>query len=88
MHHHQKQSPVGKTGLSGYETSDSEIVASAEKTGNAVKQLAGLKAQLALRGFAVHDVSTGGYFVAKWNLTKFCPALADLESFAAQVGAA
>lgn len=51
-------------------------------------RLATLKAQLALRGFAIHDVSTGGYFVAKWNLTKFCPALADLESFAAQVGAA
>ena len=52
------------------------------------KRLAILKAHLTLRGFAVHEVSTGGYFVAKWNLTKFCPALADLESFAAQVGAA
>ncbi len=52
------------------------------------KRLANVKAHLALRGFAIHDVSTGGYFVAKWNLTKFCPALADLESFAAQVGAA
>lgn len=47
-----------------------------------------LKAQLALRGFQVHEVSTGGYFVARWNLTKFCPALADLEAFASQVGAA
>lgn len=53
-----------------------------------VKRLATLKAQLCLKGFAVHDVSTGGYFVAKWNLTKFCPALADLEAFASQVGAA
>ncbi|MES2842472.1 MAG: hypothetical protein V4794_19510 [Pseudomonadota bacterium] len=53
-----------------------------------LKRIATVKAQLAIKGFAVHDVSTGGYFVAKWNLTKFCPALADLESFAAQVGAA
>ena len=52
------------------------------------KRLATLKAQLALKGFAVHEVTVGGFFVSKWNLTKFCPALADLESFAAQVGAA
>lgn len=54
----------------------------------ASKRAATVTAQLALKGFAVHDVSTGGYFVAKWNLTKFCPALADLEAFASQVGAA
>lgn len=51
------------------------------------KRLATLKAQFALRGFQVHDVSTGGYFVARWNLTKFCPAIVDLEAFARQVGA-
>lgn len=38
MHHHQKQSPVGKTGLSGYEAVGTEIVASAEKTGNTANQ--------------------------------------------------
>lgn len=52
------------------------------------KQCATLTAQLALKGFQVHPVTTGGYFVAKWNLTKFCPALADLQAFAEQVGAA
>ena len=51
------------------------------------KRVATLKAQLALKGFAVHDVSTGGYFVARWNLTRFCPAIDDLERFARQVGA-
>jgi hypothetical protein len=51
------------------------------------KRLANLKAQLALKGFAVHEVISGGYFVSRWNLTKFCAALQDLESFAAQVGA-
>lgn len=49
-----------------------------------LKRLATLKAELALKGFSVHEVSTGGYFVARWNLTKFCPAQADLEAFAAQ----
>lgn len=51
------------------------------------KRLANLKALFALKGFAVHEVTVGGFFVSKWNLTKFCPALADLESFAQQVGA-
>lgn len=54
-----------------------------------LKRLATLKAQLALKGFAVHDVTTGGWFVSRWNLTKFCPGpgLEDLEVFARQVGA-
>lgn len=52
------------------------------------KAVATLTAQLALKGFQVHPVTTGGYFVAKWNLTKFCPAMADLQAFAEQVGAA
>lgn len=47
-----------------------------------------LIAQLALKGFQVHPVTTGGFFVAKWNLTKFCPAIEDLETFAQQVAAA
>ena len=51
------------------------------------KRAANLKAQLALKGFAVHEVISGGYFVSRWNLTKFCPALQDLEVFARQVGA-
>lgn len=46
------------------------------------KRLATLKAQLALKGFQVHDVVTGGYFVSAWHTTRFCPALADLEAFA------
>lgn len=52
------------------------------------KYQATLTAQLALKGFQVHPVTTGGWFVAKWNLTKFCPALEDLKTFAEQVGAA
>lgn len=52
------------------------------------KRQATLTAQLALKGFQVHPVTTGGFFVAKWNLTKFCPAIEDLAAFAEQVGAA
>lgn len=81
----QKAQSPGGAGLSADTKTDPVIVASQPECG---KRIATIKAQLALKGFAVHDVSIGGYFVAKWNLTKFCPALADLESFAAQVGAA
>lgn len=47
-----------------------------------------LTAQLALKGFQVHPVTTGGFFVARWNMAKFCHGLDDLEAFAKQVGAA
>ena len=86
MHHHQKQSPVDKTRLCGYETADAQIVASAEKTGNAVKRLANLKAQFALRGYSVHEVSDG-FLVTRWNLTKHVPDLDALEAFGHVVGA-
>jgi hypothetical protein len=51
------------------------------------KRLATVTAQLALKGFQVYPVATGGYFVARWDRTKFCAAIEDLEAFAAQVGA-
>ncbi len=52
------------------------------------KRLSTLTAQLALQGYQVHPVATGGYFVARWDKTKFCRAIDDLEAFARQVGAA
>jgi len=51
------------------------------------KRVATLTAQLALKGFQVHQVTIGGYFVARWDRTKYCAALADLQAFAEQVGA-
>lgn len=51
------------------------------------KAVATLTAQLALKGFQVHPVLRGGYFVARHDRTKFCPALADLRAFAEEVGA-
>lgn len=86
MHHHQKQSPVGKTGLSGYEAVGTQIVASAEKIGNDRKRLATLCAQFAMRGYSVHAVSDG-FLVTRWNLTKHVPDLDALEAFGRVVGA-
>lgn len=47
-----------------------------------------LTAQLALHGFEVRVISTGGFFVSRWDGTRYCPQLADLQAFAARVGAA
>lgn len=51
------------------------------------KRLATLTAQLALRGFSVYEVVNGGFFVARCDGTRYCPAIADLEAFAVRVGA-
>jgi hypothetical protein len=51
------------------------------------KRVSTLKAQLALRGFAVHDTVTGGWLVAKWDQSKYCQRIEDLEAFARRVGA-
>jgi len=45
-----------------------------------------LKAELALRGFQVHNTTTGGWLVARWDRSHYCQHLADLEAFARRVG--
>lgn len=51
------------------------------------KQIATLKAQLALRGFVVHEVRNGGFMVGRWDRTMYCPRPDDLAAFARRVGA-
>ena len=56
-----------------------------QKQDNA-KRLATLTAELALRGFVLRECETGGFFVSRWNLTKFCRDQSDVEDFAQTVG--
>lgn len=49
--------------------------------------LATIKAQLALRGHAVHETADGGFLVTRWSLVKHCPDLRCLAAFARAVGA-
>jgi hypothetical protein len=54
------------------------------------KALATLRAQLGIRGHAVHCLDSGGYLVVdtKWaGLCKALPDLAALAAFAKQLGA-
>lgn len=52
------------------------------------KRIATAKARLALRGFSVHDTVTGGWLVARWNLSHYCQHIEDLEAFLRRVGGA
>lgn len=53
---------------------------------DSAKKMATLAAKLALRGFALRECETGGFFVSRWNLTKFCRDQSDVEDFAQTVG--
>ena len=79
---HKSECPAA-TGHSANENTNTAILSTAQKTG---KTEATLIAKLALRGFAVHRLEVGGYLVAKWNLTRHCADLSELESFALRVG--
>jgi hypothetical protein len=53
----------------------------------AAKLEATIFAGYALRGFSVHKASDG-FLVSRWGLTRHCPDMQTLISFARQVGAA
>lgn len=50
------------------------------------KTLSTLMAAFALAGYAVHELSCGGFVVARWNLTRHCPDVHALAAFARQIG--
>lgn len=51
------------------------------------KSLANLIAGFAVSGFAVNQLTDGGFLVCRWGLSKHCPDLRSLSAFAHQVGA-
>jgi hypothetical protein len=58
-----------------------------ERARLADKRLATVRAELAMKGIAVHVVDDG-FMVQRWGYSKFLPpGLAALEAFAVQVGA-
>lgn len=50
------------------------------------KARATLIAAYAFAGYSVHQLSDGGFLVARWNLSKHCPDLRALEGFARLIG--
>lgn len=51
------------------------------------KKFSSLAACFALAGFAVHETAKGGFLVCRWNLSRHCSDLTELEAFARKVGA-
>ncbi|MEJ8846381.1 hypothetical protein [Variovorax rhizosphaerae] len=81
----EKQTPGGGQ-ASANSNSDSVAIIGADV--HAGKRVANLKAALALRGFQVHDSTTGGWLVARWDLSHYCARIEDLEAFLRRVGGA
>jgi len=54
----------------------------------AAKRFETLRAVLALRGFELREVRTGGWLIVRWNMTRHVTDLDAAEAFARTVGAA
>lgn len=84
--------PGGQIANEGTETAPSIPPAVAACNGHhtdtQAKLFATITAKLALAGHQVFELSDGGYLVARWGMTRACPSLEALHSFARMVGAA
>lgn len=72
------------TGRGTQETADASTVIDMD---GSRKAFLTLQAKLALRGFALYELSCGGYLVARWDRTKHCADLQAVAQFAREVGA-
>ena len=51
---------------------------------NLSKRFATAQAQLALQGFQLREIHNG-YFISKWDQTRFCQTIHDVEIFVGRV---
>jgi hypothetical protein len=90
----QKSESPAATGLLANETTIEEAPRIAPTgsecnghTDAQAKVYATIAARLALAGHQVFQLADGGYLVARWGMTRACPSLEALQSFARQIGA-
>jgi hypothetical protein len=50
------------------------------------KAFARVAAPLAIAGYALHELSCGGYLVARWDRTLHCPDLHAVRAFCGRAG--
>lgn len=81
------QTPGGNPASTNQNTDDASI-ADASFCGNPGDRIEAIKAQLAQRGYTLHVLHDGSFFVACWNLVEPLPDLRALVNFARQIGAA
>ena len=81
------QTPGGNPASTNPNT-DAPILADTSFRGNPGDRIEAIKAQLAQRGYTLHLLHDGSFFVAGVNLVKPLPDLRALVNFARQIGAA
>lgn len=81
----KSETPLAGGAIAENQNTDAAIVAPTE---NLSKALATVKAELAIKGHAVFDLSDGAFLVTRWGLTRRCADLAGLQDFARQIGGA
>lgn len=66
------------TGQASEQITDSRIIGSDPLI---IKRFATLQAQLALRGFQLQELSTGGFLISAWCRTAHAPDLRGVQAF-------
>lgn len=79
----QKSECPGGTGQNAEQHTNTVIISQPDGTD---KRLTTIKAELARRAFAVHNLAEGGFVVCRWNMSCHCQDLAALVAFARRVG--
>ena len=72
------QTPVGGPASADQMNTDDNTVGDGDAQR---KRLANISAYLALNGFALHQLSCGGYLISRWDRTSFAPDLRCAEAF-------
>lgn len=86
------RTPGGNRANAGKETENKRSVSPAAACRNdgastREKLLATICAALALRGHQVHTLASGEFLVCRWGLSRVCPSIETLRTFARQIGA-
>ena len=66
-------------------TKDAASIADTSFRGNPGDRIEAIKRQLAQRGYTLHVLHDGSFFVARWNLLKTLPDLHALVHFVRQI---
>jgi len=83
---HKSECPAATGHHATNQTIEASIVCADKAEHNPEKQLATIRAALALKGHAVHLMEDGSFLVMRWGLTRPCTDLAALRAFAEMLG--
>lgn len=82
----KSESPVAAGQVADQENSESRVSVSPDDAACNGKTIATLSAGLALAGFGLHRLDSGGFLVCRWGMARHCPDGRTLAIFSHQVG--